>query len=197
MSSLNEYKMMSDEDIIADGVSADESGKISELASRYTEQILHIARQYEGSADFHELVSEGLDAFLRAVSTYNGGAGVKFCTYLNVCVHNGMKNVVSRAGRSKTKFTYIPDEELVLIPDPSPTMEEMMVLREQTDDVSYHIRHNLTELERRCINGVILGLSYDEMARQLDTDKKSVDNAVARARAKLRRLCGSDSTNKK
>ena len=32
-----------------------------------------------------------------------------------------------------------------------------------------------------------MGLSYAEIAKKLGTDKKSVDNAVTRARAKLRR----------
>ncbi len=190
MSSLDDYKMMTDEEIIDGGVSEADSGRITELVSRYSDTIALLVKGYDKQLDHNELISEAYSALLRAIVTYKQGEDTRFSTYAGRCIRNSLNNAVDKAGRDKKKFVDISDEEFVLIPDTSPSMEELMVLREQADDVSYHIAHSLTELEKRCINGVVLGMGYDDIARQLDIDRKSVDNAVTRARAKLKKLCG-------
>lgn len=190
MSSLEDYKKMTDEEIIGAGVSETDNGRITELVSRYTDMIAMRVKGYDGQLDHNELVSEAYAALFRAIVTYKQGEETKFSTYASRCIRNSLNNAVDKAGREKKKFVDIPDDEFVLIADTSPSMEELMVLREQADDVSYHIAHSLTELEKLCINGIVLGMSYDDIAMQLDVDKKSVDNAVARARAKLKKLCG-------
>ena len=177
---------MTDEEIIADNISDSGSDKLAVLISRYSDRIFMLANKYSSSADMQELVSEGFDALVRAVYGFDSSKGT-FSAFVSRCIDNSMKNVVARY--KNVRCRPVSDEELALFADPKPTMEELILLRETTDAVGYHIEHSLTELERYCINGVILGLSYEEIASQLSVDKKSVDNAVSRARAKLRKLC--------
>ena len=82
------------------------------------------------------------------------------------------------------------EDELREIPDSSPTPEERVIERENSEDVRNSIRSQLSEFEMRCIDCAAMGLSYDEIAKRLNVDKKSVDNALSRARAKVRKIMG-------
>lgn len=173
----------SDEQLASVGFSADSSEKTAELISRYSGTVFAAAAKYAGSADYEELVSDGMVALLNAISHYDESKG-SFGTFASVCVSNAMKNTIDRASRRKSRLD--TETELEKLTDTSPGPEELAILRESTSEMSDRMRTLLTPLERRCLDGVILGLSYGEIAERLKIDKKSADNAVARARAKLR-----------
>ena len=96
---------------------------------------------------------------------------------------NRMKNAVDRAKRRNERLEELADED---IPDSSPTPEELVIGRESADEITRCMRSLLSPLELGCIEGVILGMPYSEIAEKLSVSAKSVDNAVTRARAKLK-----------
>ena len=53
-------------------------------------------------------------------------------------------------------------------------------------EMSGQMKTLLSPMELRCIEGVILGMNYPEIAEKLSISVKSVDNAVTRARSKLK-----------
>ena len=174
---------MSDEQLAGVGISADDGDKIAELISRYSNLVFSMAGRYSAFADYEELVSDGLDALLQAIKSFQPQRGV-FSAYASTCISNRMKNTADRAMRRKAKFT--DESELESLRSPSPSPEELAILREYTSEMGRQMSTLLTPLERRCLDGVILGMSYSEIAEKTGIEKKSVDNAVARARAKLR-----------
>lgn len=166
-----------------------ESERIAELISRYTKTIFASASKYKTFADYEELVSDGMQALLKAIRGYDSSKG-EFSTFAAVCIENGMRNT---AKRSMVRSSRIADsenslEELDRLPDPSPTPEDIVIQREDEVNFFSNLKTKLSELELRCIEGIIMGLSYDDIAGYLSVDRKSVDNALTRARAKLRRL---------
>ena len=173
---MTDYSLFSDEQLL-------EKGMAAELLSRYVSLVFAMARKYSASADYEELVSDGMQALIAAVSEYDPERG-GFKTFASVCVANSMKNTVSRAERRASKLS---DEEMELLPDTAPSPEELVISRETSEELYRLILKELTPLEKVCIDGVVMGLSYAEIARKIGTDRKSVDNAVARARAKLRK----------
>ena len=165
---MADFSQMSDEQL-AGCVSSAESGEaVAEMVSRYTGLVLALAGKYSGGADYEELVSDGLDALLSALRKYSPEKG-SFSGFASVCVSNRMKNAVDRAK-----------------PDSSPTPEELVIGRESADEITRCMRSLLSPLELGCIEGVILGMPYSEIAEKLSVSAKSVDNAVTRARAKLK-----------
>ena len=97
-----------------------------------------------------------------------------------------MKNAVDRASRRKEKLAELPELSDEDIPDCSPTPEEVVISRENAAEITQRMRALLSPLELRCIEGVILGLPYSVIAERLSVSVKSVDNAVTRARTKLK-----------
>ena len=164
---MADFSQMSDEQL-AGCVSSAESGEaVAEMVSRYTGLVLALAGKYSGGADYEELVSDGLDALLSALRKYSPEKG-SFSGFASVCVSNRMKNAVDRAKRRNER------------------LEELVIGRESADEITRCMRSLLSPLELGCIEGVILGMPYSEIAEKLSVSAKSVDNAVTRARAKLK-----------
>lgn len=180
---MADLSLLTDEQLASAGISADGGVMTAELISRYSGMVFSMAGQFACSADYEELVSDGMDALLHAIAAYDEKRG-SFSGFAAVCISNRMKNTVDKAVRRAAKL--VSESELETLTSPEPTPEEMVIIKENTSEMSEQMKALLSPLELRCLNGVILGLSYAEIAEKLDADKKTVDNAVARARAKLR-----------
>lgn len=179
----------SDKDLL-DG-SADrfpESDRINELVSRYMKTVFAFAAKYASSADYEDLVSDGMLGLLGAIRSYDPSRG-EFAAYAAVCIDNRMKSSIRRYNTWAERISdSLPSsEELERVPDPSPTPEDLVIRHEDDRLFFENIKRILSTMELRCIECVIMGLSYEEIASRLGTDKKAVDNALSRARTKLRR----------
>lgn len=160
-----------------------DSGCAAELISRYMRLVFSLAKKYSGCADYEELVSDGMTGLLSAIQNFDSEKG-EFSAFAAVCVENRLKNTVKRCVSRAKRLA--DEEELSLVADRKPTPEERIIAKESNEDMLRVIRNELSELEFKCIKGVIMGLSYAELAKQLGVEKKSVDNALSRARSKLR-----------
>lgn len=181
------YSQMTDRELLENIENNADSGTLAELISRHMKAVFAAAARYSGSADREELVSDGMQGLLAAISSYDSAKG-EFSTYLNVCLENRLKNTAKRSQRRKNQLSDNASEELERIADTKPTPEEIVIDRENRAAILENMRTELTDLEFRCMEGLIMGLSYEETAQRLGIDRKAVDNAVTRARAKLRRL---------
>ena len=178
---MADFSKLSDKELICGNRS--DSACTAELISRYMKLVFALAKKYSGCADYEELVSDGMAGLLSAVQNYDDEKG-EFSAFAAVCVDNRLKNTVRRSiGRAKR---LADEEELSFVADCKPTPEERIIAEENNEDMLRTIENRLSELEYKCIQGVVMGLSYAEIARRLGVEKKSVDNALSRARSKLR-----------
>lgn len=178
---MTDFSSMSDEELLS---GSRDNGETAELISRYLKLVFAIARRYSRDADYEELVSDGMQALLSAISGYDREKG-SFAAFAQTCIANRMKNTVDRSAKRAARFA--DEDEMMEMADLSPSPEERVIARESTEEFRRGMRTELTDMERRCLEGVIMGLSYAEIAERTGEDRKSVDNAIARARAKLRR----------
>lgn len=181
---MSDYSAMSDKELLRND--PPDSGKLAELISRYMKTVFAGAKRYSGAADYEELVSDGMEGLLSAVRNYSEEKG-EFASFVSVCVENRLRNTAKRSRRRASRLADSESERLEDIADPAPTPEEIVIARENSEEVMREIKTELTELELKCIQGAALGLSYSEIARRMNIDKKAVDNALSRARAKLKR----------
>ena len=181
---MSDYSAMSDKELLRND--PPDSGKLAELFSRYMKMVFAGAKRYSGAADYEELVSDGMEGLLSAVRNYSEEKG-EFAAFASVCVENRLRNTAKRSRRRTSLLADTDPESLEYIPDPAPTPEEIVIARENSEEVMREIKTELTELELKCIQGAAFGLSYDEIAQRMNIDKKAVDNALSRARAKLKR----------
>jgi RNA polymerase sporulation-specific sigma factor len=66
---------------------------------------------------------------------------------------------------------------------------EKVILSEHLNDVLSCCEETLSETEKAVVFFKAGGLSYEEIGEKLDMSAKSVDNALQRARKKLKNVC--------
>lgn len=147
------------------------------------------SRIFEGNPDGLEtddLLQEGLIGLLRALSTFDTSAGVKFTTYATVCIDNHIISALKRAGRKKHSILNgsMPLEDQS--EDVLTHLEDQVETREMVRVMQDAIQTRLTPLERRVLSCFLDGLSYDETAQKLSITRKAVDNGMQRVRRKLK-----------
>ena len=156
----------------------------SELISRHLPSIRRLAAIYKTSpADRDDLISEGILGLMSAIKSYSPDKGASFATYAGVCANNRIINALKKQQRIQGREGSF--EEITAETHLSP--EKIVLDREALREVFSEIETNLSELEREFFWLYLEGASYNETAKLLGVDYKTVDNALARVRRKLRR----------
>lgn len=134
-----------------------------------------------------DLIQEGMIGLLGSVYGYNADEGVRFETYATVCISNRIKSAVQSQLRNKHKpLNGYVDIDGVSIGDSQFDPQTMMDLQERFGELSESIEKKLTPLEKDVLRLHIGGHNYGYIAKALSISVKSVDNALQRARKKLK-----------
>ncbi len=174
------YENFTDEELVELSQNGD-SLALDILARRF---LSHKPKMYSaGYLDVDDLLQEGMISFLSAVRTYKVEKGVPFSAYATVCMNNG---VVSAARKTKNDFQIDRDVDPVTmggeVKNPLDTIEDGEIL----SSVLSLCENVLSNVEKSVIYSQISGLSYNEISEKLGLTPKAVDNALQRARKKLK-----------
>jgi RNA polymerase sporulation-specific sigma factor len=132
--------------------------------------------------DVDDLISEGLLGLLAAIRTYDEEKG-GFKAYADVCISNRIKNVAF------TEYQGLDDYDFTLTADKQFT-DEIVIEEETQREISSGLSEILSGLEFSVFNLYLDSYSYSAIAERLSLPVKTVDNALSRARTKLRRIYG-------
>lgn len=164
---------------------------LTELVCRFLPLIRHRASSFTMvPADRDDLIQEGLIALLSAVNSYHNEKGAGFKTYCYVCVQNKMLKELEKRSSIKQQAmqNYLPLEELEHSTwnDDSDDPFWIVAARESRQILMEKAKNLLSSLEQETLSLYLSGLSYEEIATQLNLSTKAVDNALQRVRRKLR-----------
>ena len=161
----------------------------SVLASRYAELIFIKSEIYASDgADSEDLRQEGQMSLLRAAGSFDPERGVKFSTFAGVCIDNRMRSVIAKARRAAPVTGNELDTDELASDEADP--ERIYLDKEYFSELSRGIREVLSQTELRAFSLCIQGMSYRRAAETLGISEKAVDNAMQRARRKIRALIG-------
>ncbi|MBR1384541.1 MAG: sigma-70 family RNA polymerase sigma factor [Ruminococcus sp.] len=173
-------KKMSNEELIS-LCRADDRDALTELINRFAPLIRKRAESFSGTVH-DDLEQEGFLALLDAVRNYSSERGASFSTYAQLCIRNRMINVFKR---SDNDYDELP-EEFDLVDEASLNPEDYLIEQERLVELNCKIFNSLSELEQRVFRLYVTGVSYQQIASELQVSDKVVDNAVQRMRKKLR-----------
>lgn len=134
--------------------------------------------------DFDDAVQEGLIGLFGAVRGYDPSRGVPFAAFAANCITNAQRD----AHRAATRKKHAPLNDSVPLPEDeaAPGPEELAIASEDRTDVMTQIDTLLSPLERTALLASLDGLTPAEAAGMLERTPRAVENALARARRKLR-----------
>ena len=174
----HDYKLLSDEELTLRA--ADEPSAATELIVRLTPSVYALAMDMNPLIS-EDLLQEGLMGVLGAVTCFDAEKG-RARTYLISCARNRMLGAIKR--NSLIGGADDPENELARLAD------EGQDSSEQLEQLRLAIKTCLTDYERETVSLYLVGLSYAQIGERLGKSAKSVDNAMQRARKKLRTELG-------
>ncbi len=177
-----EYLSLTDEELVALSQAGDEPA-FNVLASRYLNT--RFADSTSAYLDRDDFVQEGMFGFLNAVRTYNANKGVYFNAYAHICMKNSINTAASNASDD---LAVDNDSEIFnsLQGDKDPL--GYVITSERLSEVLSVCEVSLSKLEKTVLYMKAVGMSYKEIGEKLSMDPKSCDNAVQRARNKLKKV---------
>ncbi len=177
-----EYSELSDDSLALLAQNGDERA-FNVLASRYLK--LKFIKGSSSYLDSDDLIQEGMFGFLNAVRTFKQDKGVAFKSYASVCMRNSVNSV---AGGLSKELSADNDLEALLGVETDEDPLNRIIHSERLGEVLRQCEVSLSELEKSVVFLKAGGMSYEEIGERLSMDAKAVDNAVQRARKKLKRL---------
>ena len=169
---------------------------LTELITRYAPLVKGRTRAYAkgDGLDADDLYQEGMIALLKAVRNYRDDASGSFRTFAAVCVNNKLSSAVRAHMRQKNAPMrgYLSLSESDVSSDRLPASlrqtdpEVLVIASEESVDRNRRIETLLSPFERQVLRRYLSAYSYEDMARQLGSSVKAVDNALQRVRRKLR-----------
>lgn len=134
--------------------------------------------------DFDDAVQEGLIGLFHAVRGYDAARRIPFAAYAAACIANAQQD----ARRMATRKKHAPLNDSVPLPEDSaaPGPEDLAIANERCAAVLERINTGLSPLERGSLLASLEGRTAAQTAQLLHCTPKAVENALARARKKLR-----------
>ena len=169
------------------------------LVMRYNRLVRVCARPYFlAGGDSEDLIQEGMVGLLNAIREYDPGKGSSFRTYAETCIRNRILSAIRAAARDKhTPLNHYVSYETPLLDgntdsyplsasrQPQQNPEDMLISREERRERLWTLKGQLSGFEAQILDLYLRGLSYVEIASEVDRSPKAVDNAVQRIRRKV------------
>ena len=169
---------------------------LKELIILYEPLIMSLLSKFSSAAisknDIEDLHQEMLIIFCNAVMKYKlDQDDVDFGLYAKICMERGMVSQL-RAAKRRSNIEQLSDDglypELCEETDPCAGIAESEAVREMWK----LINENLSDYENTVWDLHLAGHSSSDIAKELGRDVKSIDNALCRIRAKLRKVLKRD-----
>ncbi len=198
---VEEYEEKADEEVVVEAKKG--NGIVLEyLINKYKNFVKAKARSYFLiGADREDIIQEGMIGLYKAIRDFQGNKLSSFRAFAELCITRQIITAIKTATRQKhiplnsyvslNKPIYDEDSDRTLLDVLSGTKvtdpEELMINREEYNDIEFKIGEILSELERRVLMLYLEGKSYQEIAVELKRHVKSIDNALQRVKRKLER----------
>ena len=173
-----------------------QGGDQSAMASLMVLYTPLVRRQASGvfcaGAEQEDLMQEGFLGLISAILTYDGEKSAAFSSYAAVCIRRSVLTAVRSASRLKhlplNQSVSMDSEQFPEIAnalgDEDPELK--VIGRERLNQIGRFIGKELSSFEQSVLKAYLSGSAYEEIAQELHTSSKAVDNALQRVRRKLK-----------
>jgi RNA polymerase sporulation-specific sigma factor len=201
--SKDEKKLEQFEDeVLVERVHQGDSDALDFLIHKYQNFVRAKARSYFlVGADKEDIIQEGMIGLYKAIRDFKEDKLTSFKAFAELCITRQMITAIKTATRQKhiplnsyvslDKPIYDDESDRTLMDVISGTKatdpEELIINREEVDDIEIKMAELLSDLERKVLVLYLDGRSYQEISEELNRHVKSIDNALQRVKRKLER----------
>lgn len=187
---MNSFSAKSDEELACMAANDDQEA-FACLLGRFSAMIYAkaVAKSRQCGCDVtDDMAQEAAIGILNAVRSYHSEKGASFRTYAERCVDNVLTSAVRSYFSGKNtvinEHSQLNESSVAGMGDSSMGADpEWYVLSEESKSAIFA---QLSETERDIVELRLSGMSYEETAKALGLNVKTVDNAIQRVRKKFR-----------
>lgn len=207
----SDYRQCSDDELI-DRLRRGEEPIMDYICDKYKNLVRSKAKSmYILGGDSEDLIQEGMIGLFKAVRDYDCGRDASFYTFADLCISRQMYTAVQASQRLK----HAPLNSYVSLDSPGRTEEdrdkeaqtlaellsgrtggnpeELFLDKERVAYLEEQIAKELSELENQVLDLYITGMSYTQIAKVLGRSDKATENALTRAKQKIRGMLRKES----
>jgi RNA polymerase sigma-H factor len=179
-----------------------DSAALDGLIRRYSGFVrLKASSYFLAGGDSEDLIQEGLIGLYKAVRDFRADKETSFRSFAELCVTRQIITAIKTATRYKhgplnayVSFSQTPagqeGEGDVTLGDalPGPSVDDpsvCVISTEELQSLVFCLGTGLSRLESDALRMYLEGLSYEQMAAELDCDTKTIDNALQRVKRKV------------
>ena len=211
MTEHSKYEDMTDEELI-DQLREGDRQVMDYICDKYKNLVRSKAKSmYILGGDSEDLIQEGMIGLFKAVRDYDCGRDASFYTFADLCISRQMYTAVQASQRLK----HAPLNSYVSLDSPGRTEEdrdkeaqtlaellsgrtggnpeERFLDKERVAYLEEQIAKELSELENQVLDLYITGMSYTQIAKVLGRSDKATENALTRAKQKIRGMLKKES----
>ncbi len=198
-----DYTAVSDEELIA-RLRKGETQITDFIMEKYKNLVRKKAKaMFLIGGDNDDLIQEGMIGLFKAIRDYQPNKDSSFYSFANLCISRKMYTAVQASKRQKhiPLNTYVSlysdgmsdNGEYGALIDTYPSKvnkspEELFIDKETINALEEQIEKSLSEFEKQVLDLYLAGLSYAQMAKLLNKDEKSTDNAIQRIKTKIKKI---------
>lgn len=197
------FKEMTDEQVVVIAQEEQNEFAIDYIVNKYKNFVRAKARTYFlVGADRDDIIQEGMIGLYKATRDFKNDKLTSFRAFAELCITRQIITAIKSATRQKhaplnsyislNKPVYTDESERTLIEMLSSACvtnpEELIISREELDDIERSIGYILSDLEWEVLESYLDGKSYQEMAAGTNRSVKSIDNALQRVKRKLEKF---------
>lgn len=195
---------LSEEELLQRAQSQD-SDAIDFLMQKYKSVVRRKARTlFMIGGDRDDLTQEGMIGLFKAIRDYQPGKDASFATFAELCISRQLYSAIKSSNRLKNLplNTYISiyspayslengeeDDSFMLdqsLDSLEMSPEEILINRETAQNAKERLAQQLSKMERQVFELYMEGLTYQEIAQQMNKEPKSIDNALQRIKNKVK-----------
>lgn len=199
---IMEFEKMSENDIINLAQNKEDSA-MEYLLEKYKPLVRQKTRKlFLIDGDKDDLIQEGMIGLFKAVRDYQAGKDAAFRTFADLCISRQLYSAIKKSNRLKNQplnsyISIYSDEfndadELVgdrtVISSGSDNIanpEAIVIDRESAVDMQNQMFDKLSKMEREVLKRYLDGMTYQEIAADMEKSPKSIDNALQRIKGKI------------
>lgn len=195
----NELNSLNDEELVKLIKEKNDKEALDFLLGKYKDVVnMKVGKYFIIGAEKEDMFQEGMIGLYKAIKNFEKDKQSSFKSFANMCIERQMITAIKTSNRQKhiplnsylslnlsagseeegKDLLDIFDANLIEDPLETVTKKEYYKFIETTIDKS------LSEFEKKVLKGFLNGDSYETIATKLDTQVKSVDNAIQRIRKK-------------
>lgn len=176
-----------------------------EMLNRYKNMVRSKATAlYLVGADKEDLIQEGMIGLFKAIREYDPERNDSFPAFASLCITRQMYTAIKMSNTKKNQplNNYVSFDLYAFAEETEPgnvgtnayesmgywqrDPEESVIDRENAIRVEAEVVSRLSGMEREVLSYYAAGMPYQEIAKVMDKEPKSIDNALQRIRKKLK-----------